>query len=315
MWDLRKKRILLTGGNGFLGSHVYKKLLERGVSKNNILIPNSKRDDLKNWKNCLKFTKDIDVVIHLAGKIGGIGLNKEKPGELFYDNALMGIQLIEAARQNKVKKFITIGTVCAYPKNAPIPFREESLWNGYPEEVTAAYGFAKKMLLAQGIAYKDQYGFTSIFLIPVNLYGPGDHFKSKYSHVMPALIKRVVDAKLNKAREIVVWGSGKATREFLYVEDASEAIVLATEKYDQIEPVNIGSSQEISIKKLVKIISDVVEYNGKIVWDKTKPDGVMRRKLNVNKAYKEFGFRSKTALREGIKKTVDWYVKSYGKDS
>jgi len=307
--NLKKQRILLSGGNGFLGQHVYAALLTRGVSKNNIFIPSSKKFNLKDWKNCLKVTKNIDVVIHLAAKVGGIGLNKEKPAELFYDNALMGIQLMEAARLNGVKKFVTIGTVCAYPKNAPIPFKEESLWDGYPEEVTAPYGLAKKMMLVQGQTYSQQYGFKSIFLIPVNLYGPGDHFESKYSHVMPALIKRIVDAKNNNDKEIVVWGSGKATREFLYVDDAAEAILLATEKYDKLGPVNLGSSQEMPIKELVRIICEVVGYKGKIVWDKSKPDGVMRRKLDVSKAYKEFGFKAKTDLRKGVKITADWYLK------
>ncbi len=308
---LKNKKILLTGGNGFLGQHVYAELLKKGIPKKNIFIPSSKELDLRKWENSLKVTKNKDIVIHLAGKIGGIGLNKEKPGELFYDNALMGIQLMEAARLNGVKKFVTIGTVCAYPKDAPIPFKESSLWDGYPEDVTAPYGMAKKMMLVQGMAYKEQYNFKSIFLIPVNLYGPGDHFASKYSHVMPALIKRIVDAKTNNEREIIVWGTGKATREFLYVDDAARAIVLATERYDKLDSVNLGSSQEMPIKKLVAIICEVVGYKGKIIWDKTKPDGVMRRKLDVSKAYKEFGFKSKTNLREGIKKTVDWYVVNY----
>lgn len=307
--NFKKQRILLTGGNGFLGQHVYAALLRRGVSKKNIFIPSSKELNLKDWGNCLKVTKNVDIVIHLAAKVGGIGLNKEKPAELFYDNALMGIQLMEAARLNGVKKFVTIGTVCAYPKHAPIPFQEKSLWDGYPEEVTAPYGLAKKMMLVQGQTYFQQYGFKSIFLIPVNLYGPGDHFQSEYSHVMPALIKRIVDAKNNNAKKIVVWGSGKATREFLYVDDAAEAILLATEKYDKLDPVNLGSSREISIKKLVEIICGVVGYKGKVIWDKSKPDGVMRRKLNVSKAYREFGFKSRTDLELGIAKTVEAYLR------
>jgi GDP-L-fucose synthase len=258
----------------------------------------------------MRVTKNKNIVLHLAANVGGIGLNKEKPAELFYDNALMGIQLMEAARQNKVEKFVTIGTVCAYPKNAPIPFKESSLWNGYPEDVTAPYGMAKKMMLVQGTSYRQQYGFKSIFLIPVNLYGPGDHFNSKYSHVMPALIKRIVDAKMNNLPKIVVWGSGKATREFLYADDAAEGILLATEKYDKLDAVNLGSSQEMPIRRLVQIICEVVGYEGKIVWDKTKPDGVMRRKLNVSKASKEFGFKSKTNLKKGIEATVNWYIKN-----
>ncbi|HVZ67457.1 MAG TPA: GDP-L-fucose synthase, partial [Patescibacteria group bacterium] len=281
---LKNKKILLTGGHGFLGRHVYKALLKRGVPKENIYAPSSKDLDLRKWSNSIKATKGQDIVIHLAAKVGGIGLNRDKPAELFYENALMGIQLIEAARLSGVEKFVTIGTVCAYPKNAPIPFREKSLWDGYPEEVTAPYGLAKKMMLVQGSTYFQQYGFKSIFLIPVNLYGPEDHFESEYSHVMPALIKRIVDAKKNNSKEIVVWGTGRATREFLYVDDAAEAIILATEKYDKLDPVNLGSSREISIKRLVSIISKVVGYKGKIVWDKSKPDGVMRRKLNTAKA-------------------------------
>lgn len=310
MINLKNKKILLTGGHGFLGQHVYNALIKREVPRSNIFIPSSKEFDLRKWNNCLNVTKNQDIVIHLAAKVGGIGLNKEKPAELFYDNALMGIQLMEAARRNGVKKFVTIGTVCAYPKNAPIPFRETSLWDGYPEEVTAPYGIAKKMMLVQGKTYYQQYGFKSIFLIPVNLYGPGDHFDSKYSHVMPALIKRIVDAKKNKSSEIVVWGTGKATREFLYADDAAEGILLATERYDKLDPVNLGSSQEIPIKKLVKIICKVVGYEGRIVWDKSKPDGVMRRKLDVSKAYKEFGFKAKNDLITGIKETVNWYKKN-----
>jgi GDP-L-fucose synthase len=310
MINLKNKKILLTGYSGFLGHHVFDALLEQGVPRKNIFTPTSKEFNLKDWKNCLKVTKNIDVVIHLAANIGGIGLNQERPGDLFYDNALMGIQLIEAARQNGVNKFVTIGTVCAYPKNAPIPFKESSLWDGYPEEVTAPYGMAKKMMLVQGMAYKKQYNFNSIFLLPVNLYGPGDHFGSKYSHVMPALIERIVEAKLRGDKEIVVWGTGKATREFLYADDAARGIILATQKYEKIDPVNFGSSQEISIKKLVQTIAKIAGYKGKIVWDKTKPDGVMRRKLNVSKAYGEFGFKAKTDLNTGIKKTIEWYLKN-----
>ena len=314
MLNLKNKKILLTGKSGFLGGHVYNQLLKRGVPEKNISTPSSIEFNLKEWENCLKVTKNQNIVIHLAAKIGGIGFNKEKPGEIFYDNALMGIQLMEAARVNGVEKVTTIGTVCAYPKNAPIPFKESSLWDGYPENVTAPYGMAKKMLLVQGGAYFDQYGFKSIFLLPVNLYGPGDHFESKNSHVMPALIKRIVDAKINSAKEIVIWGTGKATREFLYVEDAARGIVMATERYEKLDPVNLGSGQETSIKSLVNIISSVVGYKGRVVWDTSKPDGVMRRKLNVSKANKEFGFKAKVGLREGIKKTADWYLKNHIKN-
>ncbi|OGH06544.1 MAG: GDP-fucose synthetase [Candidatus Levybacteria bacterium RBG_16_35_11] len=308
--SLKTKKILLTGKSGFLGGHVYEGLLKRGILKKDIFTPSSKEFNLKEWKNCLKATKNQNIVIHLAAKIGGIGFNKEKPAELFYDNALMGIQLMEAARLNGVEKVVTIGTVCAYPKNAPIPFKETSLWDGYPEEVTAPYGMAKKMLLVQGKAYFDQYKFKSIFLLPVNLYGPGDHFESKHSHVMPALIKRIVDARLDNAKEIIVWGTGKATREFLYVKDAARGIILATERYEKLDPVNLGSGVETSIKKLVETISKIAGYKGRIIWDKTKPDGVIRRKLNVSKAEREFGFKAKTDLKTGIKETIDWYLKN-----
>lgn len=310
---LKNKNILLTGGSGFLGQHVYEALREKGVPESNIFVPSSKTHDLRKWENCLKVTKNKDLVIHLAADIGGIGLNKEKPGELFYNNSLMGIQLMEAARLNKTEKFITIGTICSYPKTARIPFKENSLWDGYPEEVTAPYGFAKKMMLIQGKAYYEQYNFKSIFLMPTNLYGPGDHFESKYSHVMAALIKRIYDAKLAGDKEIIIWGSGKATREFLYVDDVAMAIILATEKYDGLNPVNLGSSQEVSIKKLVDLISKEIGYRGDVVWDKSKPEGAMRRKLNTDRAFKEFGFKAKTDLKTGIKKTVNWYIKSLNK--
>ena len=308
MIHLKKQKILLTGSNGFLGTHVYHALLQKGVSKRNIYAPTSKELDLRVWKNCVFATKDIDVVIHLAAKIGGIGFNKRAPGEIFYDNALMGIQLMEAARLANVKKMVTVGTVCAYPKNAPIPFKETSLWEGYPEEVTAPYGMAKKMLLVQGKAYFEQYGFQSIFLLPVNLYGPGDHFDSINSHVMPALIKKIVDAKAQNSPTVDVWGTGTATREFLYVDDAAEGIIKATEKYDGIDPVNLGSAREISIVNLVRIICNQVGFKGKVVWDKSKPDGVMRRKLNVSKAYKEFGFKAQTPLELGLKRTIRSYM-------
>ncbi len=310
MITLKKQRILLTGGTGFLGNHVYTQLIKKGVGKKNIYSPSSKQLDLKIWENCLKATKNKDIVIHLAAKIGGIGLNKERPAELFYENALMGIQLMEAARINGVKKFVSVGTVCSYPKDAPIPFKEEYLWDGYPEEITAPYGMAKKMLLVQGKAYLQQYGFKSVMLMPVNLYGPGDHFDSKYSHVMTALIARIVDAKLNGDKEIVVWGTGKANREFVYVEDAARAIILAAEKYDSVEPINLGSGVEISISKLVEMIKKAVGFKGKTVWDTTKPDGVLRRRMNVTRAKRELGFKSKIELREGIKKTVNWYMQN-----
>ena len=304
---MKNKKILLTGGNGFLGSFVKKELIKKGVKEKNIFIPDSSELDLRNKENCEKAVKNNDIVIHLAGIVGGIGLNREKPGELFYDNLIMGIQLMEQARKTGVKKFVAIGTVCCYPKFTPVPFKEKDLWNGYPEETNAPYGLAKKMLLVQAQAYRQQYGFNAIFLLPVNLYGPGDSFNPKKSHVIPALIKKVADAKKNNRNFIEIWGTGKATREFLYVEDAAKAIVLATEKYNKKEPVNLGSGIEISIKKLVKTICGLMNFKGEIRWDKSKPDGQPRRMLNTSRAKKEFGFQAKTDFEKGLKQTIKWY--------
>ncbi|HDD35635.1 MAG TPA: GDP-L-fucose synthase [Candidatus Desulfofervidus auxilii] len=307
----KKKTILVTGGAGFLGSYVVKKLIkEKAIDPSRIIIPRSKDCDLKVWENCLKVTKNVDIVIHLAAKVGGIGFNRENPATLFYDNALMGIQLMEAARINKVKKFVALGTICAYPKFTPVPFKEEDLWNGYPEETNAPYGLAKKMLLVQAQAYRQQYGFNAIYLLPVNLYGPGDNFDPRSSHVIPALIKKCIDAISNNEDKIVVWGTGKPTREFLYVEDAAEAVILATERYDKPEPVNIGAGFEISIKELAHLIAKLSGFKGRIVWDTTKPDGQPRRKLDTTKAEKEFGFRASTPLEEGLKRTIEWYKKN-----
>jgi GDP-L-fucose synthase len=309
-WD--NKRILITGGAGFLGSHLVEKLTtEKGVDKMVIRIPRSRVTDLRVWRNCLDVVKDIDVVIHLAAKVGGIGYNMNNPATLFYDNAIMGIQLMEAARQEGVEKFVAIGTVCAYPKFTPVPFKEEHLWDGYPEETNAPYGLAKKMLLVQAQAYRKQYGFNAIYLLPVNLYGPRDNFDLESSHVIPALIRKFVDAAKNKQDEVVVWGTGKASREFLYVEDAAEAIILATENYNKPEPVNIGSGKEITICNLVNVIAELTEYKGKIVWDNSKPDGQPRRRLDTSKAKKEFGFEAKTDFRDGLKRTIEWYKQNY----
>src|SRR3989344_5177814 len=305
--NLKNKKILVTGGAGFLGGFVVKKLLERGVPKRNITIPRSKDFDLRKWENCQKVVKNQDIVIHLAAKVGGIGYNREKPGEMFYDNIMMGIQLMEAARQAKVEKFVAIGTVCAYPKHNPVPFVESSIWHGYPEETNAPYGLAKKMLLVQSQAYRQQYDFNSIYLLPVNLYGPGDNFDPKTSHVIPALIKKVTDAQKTGKNYIDVWGTGKASREFLYVADCAEGIVLATEKYDKPDPVNLGANREIKIKDLVKTICKLMDFKGDIRWDKTKPDGQPRRMVDTTLAKKEFGFKATTSLEDGLEKTIRWH--------
>ena len=311
--DLKNKKILVTGGAGFLGSFVVEKLLERGIPKENIFVPRSKDLDLRNFDNCVKAVHGMDIVIHLAALAGGIGLNREKPGELFYDNLTMGAHIMEAARQSGIKKFVAIGTICSYPKFTPIPFKEDDLWNGYPEETNAPYGLAKKMMLVQGQAYRDQYDFNSIYLMPINLYGPRDNFDPSSSHVIPALIRKVHEANEAGNDYIEVWGTGKATRGFLYAEDAAEGIVLALEKYDKSHPINLGSPIEISIKELVETISDLMGFKGEIRWDSSKPDGQPRRALDTNKAQKEFKFRAKTDFKEGLKKTIEWYRQSVKK--
>ncbi len=304
----KDKKVIVTGGAGFLGSFVTQKLQERGC--NGIVVSRSKDYDLRREEAIIRLYEEThpDMVIHLAAKVGGIGANREKPGEFFYDNLIMGIQLIEQARLFSVKKFVAIGTVCAYPKFTPVPFKEEDIWNGYPEETNAPYGLAKKMLLVQSQAYRQQYGFNCIFLLPVNLYGPKDNFDPKSSHVIPALIKKCVDAIKDGKDEIVVWGTGKASREFLYVEDAAEGILLAAEKYDKPGPINIGVGSEISIKELVEMIVDLTGFKGRIVWDTSKPDGQPRRCLDTTKAEREFGFRATTPRADGLKKTIDWYL-------
>lgn len=302
------KRILLTGGAGFLGSHVTEILKDRGAE--DIFIPRSKEYDLRKDQVCRKLVRNVDIVFHLAAKVGGIGFNNEKPAELFYENVIMGAQILHESYLAGVKKFIGLGTICQYPKFTKVPFKEEDLWNGYPEETNAPYGLAKKMLLVQSQAYRKQYGFNAIHLMPVNLYGPGDNFDSRSSHVVPALIKKFLDAKKVGDREVVVWGTGKPTREFLYVEDCALGVILASEKYDKPEPVNLGSSVEISIKDLANLIKSLVGFKGKITWDTTKPDGQPRRKLDTSKAEKEFGFKSSTDFNKGLKKTIKWYLKN-----
>lgn len=304
--NLKEKKILITGGNGFVGRFAHKKLLEHGALEENIYITSSETDDLREKETCKRVVKDKDIVIHLAAKVGGIGLNQEIPGELFYSNIMMGVQLIEEARKANVEKFVAIGTVCAYPKIIDVPFKEEDLWKGYPEETNAAYGLAKKMFLVQSQAYRKQYGFNSIFLLPANMYGPNDNSDLRTSHVIPAIIRKVFDAKKN-GKELVVWGTGKPTREFMYVEDAAEGIVLAAEKYNKSEPVNLGTGKEISIRDLVKLIAELADFKGNITWDHSKPDGQPRRSLNTEKAKKEFGFEAKTGLRDGLKKTIECY--------
>ena len=307
------KKVLITGGSGFLGSHLVEYLKKQGLDEKNLIVPTSRQFDLRKQSVAKKLTNGMDIVIHLAANVGGIGYNREKPGELFYDNVLLGIHMIEESRKNKVKKFVSIGTVCAYPKFTPVPFKEEDLWNGYPEETNAPYGIAKKVLLIQGQAYRNQYGFNAIYLLPVNLYGPRDKFDPDKSHVIPALIKKFYDAKVQNAKEVVVWGTGRATREFLFVEDAVRAIALAAEKYEKGDPVNLGASFEISIKNLAELIARLVGFKGKIVFDPSKPDGQPRRKLDTSRAEKEFGFKSKISFEEGLKKTIRWYEKEFRK--
>ncbi|MEN6623247.1 MAG: GDP-L-fucose synthase [Smithella sp.] len=302
-----EKRITITGGKGFLGSHLIRHLENRGCR--NIQIADLPEYNLTNPNDIQMMYKQTkpEIVIHLAAKVGGIGFNQEKPAELFYDNLIMGTQLLHEAYLRKIEKFVALGTICAYPKFTSVPFKENDLWNGYPEETNAPYGLAKKMMLVQSQAYRQQYGFNSIFLLPVNLYGPGDNFNPSSSHVIPALIKKCVDAIDNSADTIEVWGTGSATREFFYVEDAAEAISLAAEYYDKSEPVNIGAGFEISIKELAELIAQITGFHGKIIWDKTKPDGQPRRMLDTDKAAKEFGFKAKTDFKTGLAKTVEWF--------
>ena len=306
----RDKRLVVTGGGGFLGSYVLEYLKERGCSSP--FVPRSRDYDLRRESDIVRLL-DVarpHVIIHLAAVVGGIGANRENPGRFFYENLMMGTQLMEQARRFGVAKFVTIGTVCSYPKFTPVPFQEDELWSGYPEETNAPYGLAKKMLLVQGQAYRQQYGLNSIYLLPVNLYGPRDNFDPASSHVIPALIKKCVDAVEGGHDTITVWGAGKATREFLYVADAAEGIVLAAERYEGDEPVNLGAGAEISVKDLVELIARLTGFKGRIVWDASKPDGQPRRRLDTSRAEKYFGFRAGTSFEVGLQRTVQWYRQS-----
>jgi GDP-L-fucose synthase len=302
------KKILVTGGAGFLGRHIVDKLIQRGIRKENIFIPTFPEYDLRKAQDCQKAVKGKDIIIHLAGLVGGIGFNLQHPGKSFYDNAAMALNMLEAARLEGVEKFTGIGSVCSYPKNTPVPFKGEDLWLGYPEETNAPYGLAKKFMLVQSQAYCQEYGLNAIHLLMINLYGPGDNFDPQSSHVIPALIRKVSQAQKEGKEYIEVWGTGSASREFLYVEDAAEGIILATERYNKPDPVNLGSGMEISIKDLVKLICQLMDFKGEIRWDTSKPDGQPRRCLDVSKAKKEFGFAASTSFEEGLKRTISWYL-------
>lgn len=304
------KRVVVTGGAGFLGQYVVARLGRTDCA--DVFVPRRQQYDLRTWEAIRRMLEEArpDIVIHAAGVVGGIGANRAHPAEFFYDNLMMGVQLMHESWKFGVEKFVAIGTVCAYPKFTPVPFREEELWNGYPEETNAPYGLAKKMLLVQSQTYREQYGFNSIFLLPVNLYGAGDNFDPESSHVIPALIKKCIDAQHENANEIVVWGDGTPTREFLYVEDAAEGLALATERYDKSEPVNLGSQFEISIKDLVNMIARLTGFQGRIVWDTSKPNGQPRRKLDTSRAEKEFGFKASTPFEEGLRRTIERYAEA-----
>ena len=303
--DWKSSSILVTGGTGFLGSRIVSLLKNRGI--NNIIISHSNENDLRLKESCSDITKNIDIVFHVAAKVGGIGFNQEKPAELFYDNLMMGTNLMEEARKNGVKKFIALGTICSYPKFTPLPFAEDNIWNGYPEETNAPYGLAKKMLLVQSQAYFQQYNFNSIVVFPTNLYGPKDNFSEDSSHVIPALIKKVLDAKNTDKKKITLWGDGSPSRDFLYVDDAAEGIILAGEKYNNHEPINLGTSEEVTIKDLIQKIKKIMNTDLEVEWELEKPNGQPRRAVSFEKAKNEINFSPKINLEEGLRRTIDWY--------
>lgn len=305
--DLTEKRIVVTGGAGFLGRQVIAQLCQAGADVQKMTVPRSQDCDLRQMEHCKRIVDQQDVVIHLAAHVGGIGLNREKPAELFYDNLMMGTQLIHAAYEAGIEKFTCVGTICAYPKFTPVPFKEDDLWNGYPEETNAPYGIAKKALLVQLEAYRQQYGFDGIYLLPVNLYGPEDNFDPRSSHVIPALIRKVHEAQLRGETQLPVWGDGSPTREFLYSEDAARGIVMATQHYSSHEPVNLGTGYEISIRTLIELICELMDFEGEIIWEADKPNGQPRRCLDTERAKKAFGFTATVEFRQGLEKTIAWY--------
>lgn len=310
--DLSDKRILVTGGAGFLGRKVLDQLGKAGANPDKITVPRSRDNDLRILQNCQRVVEQQDIVIHMAAHVGGIGLNQAKPAELFYDNLMMGTQLIHAAYEAGVQKFACVGTICAYPKFTPVPFKEDDLWNGYPEETNAPYGVAKKALLVQLQSYRQQYGFNGIYLLPVNLYGPEDNFDPKSSHVIPALIHKVYEAQKKGEQQLSVWGDGSPSREFLYVEDAARGIVMGTQSYDGADPVNLGTNYEVTIRDLVELICELMEFEGKIVWETDKPNGQPRRCLDTERAKQAFGFTAEMGFKQGLKNTIDWYREHAG---